>query len=123
MTYRVFISQPMSGRPVEEIKAERENICTIMNQLANGIRHTGTKVIVVDSFDEEAFLSGKNPVECLADSIKILSTCNLVVFAPGWEKSRGCRVEHQIATDYCIATVVLTDTKPYTAKQKPDTEA
>ena len=123
MKHRVFISQPMTGRTLEEVKQERENVIAIMQQLDKGLRTVGHTVEVVDSFDEEAFKEQRNPLECLGDCIKIMSTCNVVVFVPGWEKSRGCRVEHQCAIEYHISTIMLKDTTPHTRSQNNDTTA
>lgn len=121
MKLRVFISQPMTGHNLEEVKSEREAVIAIMQQLDKGLRTVGHTVEVVDSFDEEAFKEHRNPLECLGDCIKIMSTCNVVVFVPGWEKSRGCRVEHQCAVEYNISTVMLKDTDTYTGSQNNDT--
>lgn len=123
MKHRVFISQPMTGRTLEEIKHERENVIAIMQHLDKGLRTVGDTVEVVDSFDEVAFEEHRNPLECLGDCIKIMSTCNVVVFVPGWEKSKGCRVEHQCAVEYQISTIMLKDTTPHTRSQNNDTIA
>lgn len=123
MKLRVFISQPMTGHTLEEVKSEREAVIAIMQQLDKGLRTFGHTVEVVDSFDEEAFKEHRNPLKCLGDCIKIMSTCNVVVFVPGWEKSRGCRVEHQCAVEYNISTVMLKDTNTYTGSQNNDTTA
>lgn len=123
MKLRVFISQPMTGHTLEEVKSEREAVIAIMQQLDKGLRTFGHTVEVVDSFDEEAFKEHRNPLECLGDCIKIMSTCNVVVFVPGWEKSRGCRVEHLCAVEYNISTVMLKDTNTYTGSQNNDTTA
>ena len=45
---------------------------------------------------------GKNSTDSLGKSISLMSDADLVVFAPGWEDARGCRIEHQVARDYGI---------------------
>lgn len=122
MTYRVFISQPMTGRLLDEVKKERENVITIMHRFDTGLRTVGDSVEVVDSFDEKAFIEQRNPLECMSDCIRIMSTCNVVVFVPGWEKSRGCRIEHQCATEYRISTIMLKDITPHIGSQHSDTD-
>lgn len=112
MEYRVFISQPMTGRTLDEIKKERQDIETIMHELNDGLSTKGISVKVIDSFDEQAFIEGRNPLDCLGDCIKKMSEANIVVFAPGWDKSRGCRIEHQCAVEYQLATIMLKDTTP-----------
>lgn len=122
MTYRVFISQPMTGRSLDEVKKERENVITIMHRFDTVLRTVGDSVEVVDSFDEKAFIEHRNPLECMGDCIRIMSTCNVVVFVPGWEKSRGCRIEHQCATEYRISTIMLKDITPHIGSQHSDTD-
>lgn len=121
MKHRVFISQPMTGRTLEEVKHERENVIAIMQQLDKGLRTVGHTVEVVDSFDEVAFKEHRNPLESLGDCIKIMSTCNVIVFVPGWENSKGCRIEHQCATEYHLSTIMLKDTTPHLGSQNNDT--
>ncbi len=38
-----------------------------------------------------------------------LSACQIVVFCPGWERSRGCRYERMIAKRYGIPRIYLTE--------------
>ena len=70
MEYRVFISQPMTGRTLDEVKKERQDIETIMHELNDGLSTKGMSVTVIDSFDEQAFIEGRNPLDCLGDCIK-----------------------------------------------------
>ena len=121
MEYRVFISQPMTGRTLDEVKKERQDIDTIMHELNDGLSTKGISVKVIDSFDEQAFIEGRNPLDCLGDCIKKMSEANIVVFAPGWDKSRGCRIEHQCAVEYQLATIMLKDTTPYIKPKNNDT--
>ena len=36
----------------------------------------------------------------LAKSIEFIANVDGVVFMPGWENARGCRIEHQVAEEY-----------------------
>lgn len=121
MEYRVFISQPMTGRTLDEVKKERQDIESIMHELDDGLSTKGISVKVIDSFDEQAFIEGRNPLDCIGDCIKKMSEANIVVFAPGWDKSRGCRIEHQCAVEYQLATIMLKDTTPHTRSKNNDT--
>ena len=121
MEYRVFISQPMTGRTLDEVKKERQDIETIMHELNDGLSTKGISVKVIDSFDEQAFIGGRNSLDCLGDCIKKMSEANIVVFAPGWDKSRGCRIEHRCAVEYQLATIMLKDTTPHTKSKNNDT--
>ena len=121
MEYRVLISQPMTGRTLDEVKKERQDIETIMHELNEGLSTKGISVTVIDSFDEQAFIEGRNPLDFLGDCIKKMSEANIVVFAPGWDKSRGCRIEHQCAVEYRLSTIMLKDTTPHTKSKNNDT--
>lgn len=38
-------------------------------------------------------------------SLEAMSKCHAVYFCKGWERARGCRVEHQIATLYGLQMI------------------
>ena len=89
-SFKIFISQPMKGRTNEEIMQERNDIMA---------KWTNASVEFIDSFFREP---GKNSIDSLGKSISLMGETNLVVFAPGWENARGCRIEHQVAKEYGI---------------------
>ena len=86
---KIMISQPMKGRSNEEIKKEREG-------LKIAIEASGAKLIdsVFDNVDDGT------PLSYLAKSIKYLDEADIIWFMPGWEKSRGCRIEFECAKEY-----------------------
>lgn len=100
---KVFISQPMSGFTDKEILTRRI-------ELTNKIKkaYPGEEIKIIDSFIEGADLNSdiiKNaPVFYLAKSLTHLSDADLVFFANGWRKSRGCKIEKYIAEEYEIPT-------------------
>lgn len=107
MVYKIFISQPMSGRTESEISAERDWITNLMNQIGNGLSDRGIAVEIIESFERKYLNSGVNPLIPLSCCIQKLSEADIVVFAPGWKKSRGCRVEHTCAKEYGISIIEL----------------
>lgn len=85
---KVMISQPMKGRKTEEIKAERET-------LVKELEEKGFEVV------DTVFEKGPdNPLYFLSKSIEAMSNVDAVVFMPGWQGARGCRIEHQVAAEY-----------------------
>lgn len=100
MTYKVFISQPMRGRSDEEILAERKEILAkakaILNQNKN---YRPAEVEEVKSFLD---MNDKDPLWCLGESLKLLSTADIAFFAKGWDSARGCKLEHAAAEAYGI---------------------
>lgn len=95
---KLFISQPMKGKTDEEILREREQAVREAEKYLkeNGIQE---EVQLIDSFFQSAPV-GARPLWFLGKSLELLSTADLVYFAEGWEKARGCRIEHMCAVQY-----------------------
>ena len=92
---KLFISQVMRGKTDKEILAEREKAIKEAEKII------GEPVEVIDSFFQRAPVEAK-PLWFLGKSIELLSTADVVYFAPGWEEARGCRIEHECAKEYGI---------------------
>ena len=95
---KLFISQPMNGKTNEEIKAVREAIVADVSKLVND------DVEIIDSFFENAPHDAR-PLWFLGKSLELLSTADCAYFAEGWEKARGCMIEHECAVQYGIDIV------------------
>ena len=101
---KLFISQPMSGRTIEDIECERKAIIeAVQNEYSDYLW------VVLDSFNQEA-LGNDKPVEELGKCVSIMQDADLVAFSPDWLKSSGCAIEHQVASIYKIPSVHLDDT-------------
>lgn len=103
---RVFISLPMSGRSDEEVKRDIEMVEKIV-----GEKHWfGDEVEFVDNLltqtELELFDLLDKPVTknllYLGTAITKMASCHAVVFAPDWDKARGCRIEFDVAKEYNI---------------------
>lgn len=90
---KLFISQPMSGKTEEEIKAEREKLIEEATKLIK------EPVEVIDSFLEDVPDDAK-PLWYLGESILLMSTADYVYFAENWFDYKGCRIEHDCAQQY-----------------------
>ena len=90
---KVFISQPMRGKPDKEIRDERERAIEIVKKIC------GEDAEIIDSFFEGAPVSA-NPLWFFGKSIQLLSTADVAYFVTGWEKARGCSIEHTCAIEY-----------------------
>lgn len=95
---KLFISQPMKDKTDEEIKAEREKAIQKATELF------GEEVEVIDSFFESAPHDAR-PLWFLGKSLELLSTADVVYFANGWDKYRGCKIEHTCAVEYGITVI------------------
>ncbi len=88
---KIMISQPMNGKSEEQIRNERA-------KLVKELEEKGHKVI--DTIFAEATPEGDARLYYLAKSIEAMSKVDAVIFMPGWENARGCKIEHEIAVKY-----------------------
>ncbi len=95
---KLFISQPMKGKTDDEIKKERNKI------IEDARKEYGNDLEVIDSFFENAPHDAR-PLWFLAKSLELLSTADIVYFAPNWDKYRGCKIEHECAKQYGIKII------------------
>lgn len=93
---KVFISQPMKDKTDEYIKKEREATLSYLNAKFGEDNYE-----VIDSFFEGAPHDAK-PLWFLSKSLELLATADVAFFCAGWEKARGCRIEHECAVQYGI---------------------
>ena len=88
---KIMISQHMKGKTEEQIRSERA-------ELVKKLEEKGHEV--VDTIFAEETPEGDARLYYLAKSIEAMSKVDAVVFMPGWEKARGCQIEHEIAVKY-----------------------
>ena len=97
---KIFISQPMKDRTDEEILTERNAAIEAAK------KKLGDDVEPIDSFFGTA-PTGKKPLWFLAKSIELMAEADVVIFCPGWEKARGCIIEHEAAVRYELKTYIV----------------
>lgn len=95
---KLFISQPMKDKTDEEIKAERKLAIEKAQEVI------GEEVEVIDSFFENAPHDAR-PLWFLGKSLELMAAADVVYFAKGWEKARGCKIEHECAIQYGIKCI------------------
>lgn len=88
---KIMISQPMNGKTEEQIRNERAS-------LVKELEEKGYEVI--DTIFAEKAPEGDARLYYLAKSIEAMSKVDAIIFMPGWEKARGCKIEHEIAVKY-----------------------
>lgn len=93
---KIFLSQPMNGLSDDEIIRVRENVKKILTE----------NDVLIDSFIEGAPAKA-TPLWYLGESIKLLGSADVVVFAPGWENACDCRIERRCAEEYGIPMLNL----------------
>lgn len=99
---RVYISVPMRGRTDAEILNERRKAIEIVKA-----DNTYEDIKVINNFFREESRND-NPLWCLGESLKKLSTADLAFFADGWQDARGCRIEFECAVAYGIKFMMAT---------------
>lgn len=101
-SYNIFISQPMTGFSVEGIKFTRDIVKARISRHFK-MKHFGKEVDVnfIDNLQED-LPADTHPLEYLGNDIKMLKDADYVFFCKGWEKSRGCNIEFQVAKFYDI---------------------
>ena len=92
---KVFISMPMNGKTDEEIVKEFKSTKKRVLELIDGCQVIDS---VFSNFDLDN--NANTPIHYLGRSIELLADADIVYFARGWEKARGCLIEYQIAKTY-----------------------
>jgi len=101
----VFISQPMTGKSKAKIMRTRKNA---QNYIKNRFPNSKIHIInnIFDDFDG-------NEVKYLGKAImEGMSAADIVVFTKGWEESKGCMCEHQVAITYGLECLYTVGNKP-----------
>ena len=101
---RVFISCTMNGRSDEEILKTRKDI---NEKLKNVLKQDFE---VIDSFftDFNPNVTQIDPaIYYLGLSISKMAAADIVVFAEGWDKARGCKLEYNVARAYGKTCILL----------------
>lgn len=88
---KIMISQPMRGKTNEQIRQERA-------ELVKELEKQGHEVI--DTVFENAPADEDTAIYMLSQSIRYIGKVDAVVFMPGWENARGCRIEYEVADNY-----------------------
>lgn len=88
---KIMISQPMRGKTNEQIRQERA-------ELVKELEEQGHEVI--DTVFENAPADEDTAIYMLSQSIRYIGKVDAVVFMPGWEEARGCRIEYEVADNY-----------------------
>lgn len=99
MKAKVFISQPMHGLTIDQIKEVREESYDNI-KMATGLPDFD----VINNLQEnEEYIAGKmqHPrLWYLGNSIRMMGDADVIIFVPGWQDSQGCLIEFMIAKSY-----------------------
>ena len=97
---KAMLSQPMAGKSEEEIVATRERAIKVLESKGYDIVNT----LFTDEWYSQENMKKRGvaqiPLCFLAKSLENMSLCHAAYFCKGWEKARGCRIEHEAAKEY-----------------------
>lgn len=101
MKKKAMLSQPMAGKTPEEIVEVRDKAIKYLEksgfQVVDTYFPNDLKYLTVDILSKPLFLLGK--------SLMYMSYCDAVYFCKGWDKTRGCRIEHDAAVAYGLEVI------------------
>ncbi len=102
---KAMMSIPLAGKTEAEIIAARERAIKALTE--RGFE------IVNEKFDSEWYSPEQMakrgvvqiPLCYLAKSLEQMTLCHTVYFCKGWEKARGCKIEHDAAVAYGLEII------------------
>lgn len=101
MKKKAMLSQPMAGKTPEEIVEVRDKAIKYLEksgfQVVDTYFPNDLKYLTVDILSK--------PLFCLGKSLMYMSYCDAVYFCKGWDKTRGCRIEHDAAVAYGLEVI------------------
>lgn len=97
-----MISQPMGGKTPEEIKGQRDLMVEWAEKEGYEVLDTyfsaeGDRIHIFNHAGDD-----NASIYLLGKSIEQMALVDCVFFAWGWEKARGCCIEHEVAREYGI---------------------
>lgn len=102
---KAMICQPMAGKTEQEIVEVRERAIAVLE--AKGFEIANT-LFTDDWYNDQAMKARgvvQIPLCFLAKSLENMSLCHAAYFCKGWEKARGCRIEHEAAKAYGLKII------------------
>lgn len=97
---KAMISHPMAGKTDEQIAETRERAKEKLEALGYEFVNT----LFTDERYSDAAMMERGVVQVplcyLVKSLENMSLCHAAYFCKGWEKARGCRIEHDAAVAY-----------------------
>ena len=102
---KAMLSQPMAGKTQAEIVSTREKAVAALE--AKGYEVINT--LFTDEWYSKEKMEERGVVQIplcfLAKSLENMSLCHAAYFCKGWEKARGCKIEHDAAVAYGLEII------------------
>ncbi len=102
---KAMLSQPMAGKTEQEITETRDNAIKALYEMGFEVVNT--------RFTDEWYSSDAMtkrgvvniPLCFIAKSLEAMSLTHTAYFCKGWEQTRGCRIEHEVAKAYGVEII------------------
>ena len=102
---KAMLSQPMAGKTKEEIVATRDRAIKALEERGCEVVNT----LFTDEWYSDEKMKERGVVQIplcfLAKSLENMSLCHVAYFCKGWEKTRGCKIEHDAAVAYGLEVI------------------
>lgn len=99
---KAMLSQPMAGKSEEEIIATRDKAIKALTDKGYEVINT----LFTDEWYSNEKMEERGVVQIplcfLAKSLENMSLCHAAYFCKGWDKARGCIIEHDACKAYGI---------------------
>lgn len=95
---KLFMSQAMNGIDHDVLLEERQSV---IDSFAAEFNDEVVDINWIDHIPgEENYSTENKSVLYIGKSIMLLAEADYIVFLPGWENARGCKVERNICEEY-----------------------
>lgn len=97
---KAMLSQPMAGKSEPEIRTTRAKAIKALKSRGYEVVNT----LFTDEWYSNEKMAERGVVQIplcfLAKSLENMSLCHAAYFCKGWEKTRGCKLEHEATVAY-----------------------
>lgn len=98
----IFISQPMRGKDIEEVKAK----AAVIFEEAKKVFFKDENVVLIENIEHKDIPENAHRLVYLGESIKAMSDADIVIFDTKWGSAHGCVVEVHACIQYGITSYV-----------------
>ena len=103
---KAMLSQPVDGKTThEKYVATKEKAMTVLKDKGYEV----IDMLYADDWCSEEQIQKRGVVQIslcfLAKSLENMSLCHAAYFCKGWEKARGCKIEHDAAVAYGLEII------------------
>ena len=95
MKKRIYLSHPYAGRPENIEKAA--SLAKLYEELWR--REGECDLVIINPLEYFKNFQDFDDYTILRMAVNLMKSCDAVLFAPGWKRSRGCRYEHWQSKD------------------------